>query len=124
MEPSSGQRETSIAKTRATSSCPAKTRRNPHQKLGPAVISASPKMPYRATIGEMNANANANDDRSVNSRRRVVPLAADEAVVAWVMLASFGCAHYFPESTRVQRVGPHIRRKAQNRRLSWSNVQS
>ena len=52
----------------ATSSWPQKTSRKPHQKLGPAALMARPKIPYSATIGEMNANANANDDQRLNSR--------------------------------------------------------
>jgi hypothetical protein len=78
MEPSSGQRDTSIAKTSATRNWPENTSVKPHQKLGPAADSASPKMPYNATIGEMNAKANANADQRENSRRSTCGSVMDE----------------------------------------------
>src|SRR6478609_9748617 len=78
MEPSSGQRDTSIAKTSATRNWPANTSVKPHQKLGPAADRARPKMPYSATIGEMNAKANANADQSENSRRSTCGSVMDE----------------------------------------------
>jgi hypothetical protein len=78
MEPSSGHRDTSIAKTSATRNWPANTSVKPHQKLGPAADSASPKMPYSATIGEMNAKANANADQRENSRRSTCGSVMDE----------------------------------------------
>ena len=58
-----------MANVNATSSWPQKTSRKPHQKLGPAALTARPKIPYRATIGEMKAKAKANDDQRLNSRR-------------------------------------------------------
>ena len=84
MEPSIGHRDTRVAKTKATSSWPRKTTKNPHQNRGPAAVIASPKMPYSATIGEMNANANANEDHRLNSRFRPGS--------GWVTVA-LGCIH-------------------------------
>ena len=70
MLPSNGQREASSAKTMATSSCPASTTKKPHHIAGPADRNANAKIPYRATIGEMNANASAKIANSENSRLR------------------------------------------------------
>ena len=70
MLPSNGHRDASSANTSATSSCPARTTKKPHHAAGPADVIEKAKIPYSATIGEMNANASAKIAHSENSRLR------------------------------------------------------